>query len=160
MTRYKRALDRVVPPVTREILASWEKFKREYPGIATVLVYTDGFTNTRWAEDLIKTELWPDGRASYPLFVDYIRKGGEFRQFGEANYFDTHAYPCVSRWADEMLSFKGLTYVTYPECTAKMAVCPQLATMFIRGLTDPEMSRAVELETTYCEMRDMPPKLQ
>jgi hypothetical protein len=161
MTKYKKAPEKSVPRVTRDILLSWEAFKRMFPGIAAVLIYTDGFTNTKWAEELIKTELWPDNPSSQDLeFIEYIRKGGEVRQFGEADYFKTHDFPCVSRWVDEMVKLNGITGKPRVRYENLGLTCPQLTVMFTRGLTDPGMSRHREQDTTYCEMRDLPPELQ
>lgn len=160
MTKYKKAPEKVVPLVTRDILLSWEAFKKMFQGIAAVLVYTDGFTNTKWAEELIKTELWPDTPSPGPEFIEYIRKGGRLQDFGEADYFKTHGFPCVSRWVDEMVKLNGITGTPRVRYEKLGLACPQLTVMFTRGLTDPEMSRHREQDTTYCEMRDLPPELQ
>lgn len=158
MTKYKKAPERITSRVTQDILLSWEAFKKEYPGIAAVLVYT--VDDTRWAEDLITTELWPDTPSPKPKFVEYIRKGGWLRDFGETDYFKTHDFPCVSRWVDEMVKLNGITGTPRVRYEKLGLTCPQLTVMFTRGLTDPKMSRHRELDTTYCEMRDLPPELR
>lgn len=158
MTKYKKAPEKITSRVTRDILLSWEAFKKEYPGIAAVLIYTAD--ETRWAEDLITTELWPDTLSPDPEFIAYIRKGGWLRDFGEADYFKTHDFPCVSRWVDEMVKLNGITGKPRVRYEKLGLTCPQLTVMFTRGLTDPEMLRHRERDTTYCEMRDLPPELQ
>lgn len=160
MTKYKKAPEKVVPQVTHDILLSWAAFKRMFPGIAAVLIYADGFLNTKLAEELIRTELWPDNPSPDPEFIEYIRKGGEVCQFGEADYFKTHAFPCVSRWVDEMVKLNGITGKPRVRYENLGLTCPQLTVMFTKGLTDPEMSKARELDTTYCEMRDLSPEQQ